>query len=304
MTVATFPAPASITLGTVQLGMAYGRVVETQPPDHETRLKMLDLAVQEGVSCIDTAAAYGDAETAIGDWLRMREPAALRPTIVTKLAALHEADGRDYPAAIRRRIEDSQDRMGLQRIDGCLVHRPSDMLMPGVAETLRALVDEGSVSGFGVSVYDASELEHALTVEGVALIQAPHSLFDRRIAQSGLLAECEARGIMVFARSVFLQGVAFLKPEQLPAGLAALAPPLAMLNELANSTGLSIAALCLGAALAEPGVSSVVIGASNPTELAANLEAGGTCLDPDLLAETHAIAAGLDEAVLDPRRWP
>jgi len=304
VTTPDFPLPSPITLGTVQIGMAYGRVVKTVPPERETRREMLDMAIGRSVNCLDTAAAYGEAEATIGDWLRTLEPAALRPTIVTKLAALQDPDAPDCPAAVRRRIQDSQARLGLGRIDGCLVHRPGDMLVPGVAETLRALVDEGSVGAFGVSVYDASELEHALTVEGVTLAQVPHSLFDRRIAQSGLLAECEARGITVFARSVFLQGVAFLKPDRLPAGLAALAPALASLNMLADRTGLPIAALCLGAALAEPGVSSVIIGASNPAELAANLEAGQTCLNPDLLAETYRIAAGLNEAALDPRRWP
>ncbi|MCZ6770878.1 MAG: aldo/keto reductase [Proteobacteria bacterium] len=299
----TLPDLSPITLGTAQFGMPYGDIVKTASLGQKICFQILDLAVSRGVHCIDTAAAYGDAEATIGAWLARRPDGKTAPRIVTKLAALGDIGAADIRVEVERRIAGSRERLGVPALDACLVHRPSDLSRPEIIDTLRRLVDNGVIGAFGVSVYNGAELETALVTEGVALVQLPHSLFDRRLSNAGLIAECASRGITVFARSVFLQGVAFLDPAAVPPKLLEMRPALARLNELAARTKLSVASLCLSVALAEPGISSIVIGVASPAELAINLDEASTSLGPGVLAETHDIASGLPETVLDPRNW-
>ncbi len=304
MTQPTFPSPSPVTLGTVQLGMAYGKVVTTRPPDRATTFEMLDLAAASGVADLDTAAAYGDAEALIGEWLGRRSASPPRIAVVTKLAALDDAECSDFAGVVRRRVRASRKRLGLPRIDGYLVHRASDLSRPGVVEALRTAVDEDAIAAFGVSVYEAAELERALAVDELSLVQLPFSVLDRHIARSGVLAACAGRGITVFARSVFLQGLVFLDPAALPTHFDALRPRLAALRSLAKEAGVSLASVCLRAVMEEPGIASTVIGAARPDQLAQNLAAAAEVVPPGVLDEARQLGDGLDVSILDPRRWP
>lgn len=60
-----------LCLGTVQFGMDYG-VYNTQKKDKEYCIKCLDYATKNGVSAIDTATAYGNAEEVVGDFLERK----------------------------------------------------------------------------------------------------------------------------------------------------------------------------------------------------------------------------------------
>jgi len=304
LTQPSFPAPSPVTLGTVQLGMAYGNVVRNRPPDRRTTLEMLDLAAASGVTCLDTAAAYGNAEARIGQWLGRRSASGPRIAVVTKLAALDDAEDPDLAGVVGQRIRGSQDRLGLARIDGYLVHRASDLLRQGVVEALHTAVDEDAIAAFGVSVYDAAELECAIGVDALSLVQLPFSVLDRRMARSGALAACAERGVTVFARSVFLQGLVFLDPAALPPHFDRLRSRLSALRDLAARSNVSIAAICLHSVMIEPGIASTVIGAATPEQLAQTLVAADEKVPPKILDEARGLGEGLDADILDPRRWP
>jgi len=294
-----------LTLGTVQLGMDYGSFVPTSPPAHDAILQIFNNAIAGGVTCLDTAPAYGSSETAIGGWLAAATIADRRdrPFIVTKLSALEGIGDLDIGDEIRQRAQGSLARLRTDRLDGYLVHRAADLFRPGAADALRDLVDEELIGGFGLSVYEPAELEAALTIDGLALVQLPFNVFDRRFAESGLIARAADLDITVFARSTFLQGVAFLAPNKLPHMLSDLQTPLAQLHALAKSSGHPIAGLCLQAVLSEPGVASVVVGASRLDELNQSLAAAASEIDKGLLSAIRQLASGVDEALIDPRRW-
>jgi len=295
-----------LALGTVQLGMDYGRVIPTKPPEPSVVHDMFDLAVASGVRCFDCAPAYGDAEAAIGRWLAeaRANATAESPSIVTKLPALESFGESDIPAAVRHALAGSKRRLGIERIDGYLVHRASDLHRTGVADTLRALVEDGEIAAFGVSVYGPEEITAAMEVPGLSLVQAPLSVFDRRIVGAGALAACAERGITVFARSVFLQGLVFVDPAALPAHFDALRPRLAALGDLAKKAGVSIAAICLQAVMNEPGIASTVIGAARPDQLLQNLAAAREDVPPEILDEARGLGEALNASIIDPRRWP
>lgn len=288
-----------LTLGTAQLGMPYGIANAATMPTAAEAGAVFDAAWAGGVRCVDTARAYGEAETRLGEWLRGRAP---RPLVITKFPPLDAASPEAAVAALDAHLRASLAALGLESVDGWLAHRAADLSMPEVCERLRALVDEGRIGAFGASAYGPDEVRAALGIRGLSLLQAPVSVFDRRLAQTGLLGACADAGIVVFARSAFLQGAVFLDPAALPAHLAPLEGPLERLREIAAEARSSSAALALGYARAVQGVASVVVGALTPAQLRADLTFAP--LDPGLAAELARVADGLPEAVVDPRNWP
>jgi len=75
-----------LVFGAVQLGMQYGVANSTGKPDFDLSKKMLEAAIDSGVSVIDTASAYGDSELTIGRSLD--EVSKSRISIITKLDPL------------------------------------------------------------------------------------------------------------------------------------------------------------------------------------------------------------------------
>ena len=78
---------SELSLGTVQLGVSYGINNQSGKPDRTQAFGILDTALTNGISALDTAAAYGDSEQVIGQWLQTI-PEEKRPFITTKLKAL------------------------------------------------------------------------------------------------------------------------------------------------------------------------------------------------------------------------
>jgi len=75
-------AASTLALGTVQLGMEYGRVNDSGKPGTSEAVKIIRRAVAHGVNAIDTARGYGDAESIIGEALQEAES---KVNVVTKL---------------------------------------------------------------------------------------------------------------------------------------------------------------------------------------------------------------------------
>ena len=118
--------------------------------------------------------------------------------------------GCGHAAVVRTACADSRRRLGVNRIDGYLVHRSADIGRPGVAETRRALVKESAIGAFGASTYSPEELWMALAIPGLRIVQA-HSVSlrpsplrqrgARRVPENGyLLGVCTFRACCTVIR--------------------------------------------------------------------------------------------------------
>ena len=126
----------------------------------------MDAAWDEGIRWFDTADAYGGgrSETAIGKWIRAT---GNRPRLTTKTYNPMDA-GEDHglaPDRILRQIETSLERLGVDRVDLYLAHEfdPETPYAESVGAYER-LVEEGTIGAYGVSNFDAAQLEEALAV--------------------------------------------------------------------------------------------------------------------------------------------
>ncbi len=291
-----------LTLGTVQAGIPYGIANRRGKPSEAAVREIFDAAWSCGITCFDTARAYGDAEERIGRW---RVETGRDPILVSKLSLVAEGEGMAPEAALLRAFGKSCEALGVQCLDGLLAHRAEDLLRPGVAGALNRLRAEGRIKAFGVSVYGAGEIDRVLKVPGIGLIQAPVNAFDRAIVDSGALGRCRKAGVAVFARSVFLQGLFFLDPETLPPHLLPARAALAGLRDLAAEAGCTVAGLALAAVKSLEGVSSVIIGVDSPAQLRENVDARALP-DPDdeLLDRVGRLGRDLPAAVTNPSLWP
>jgi aryl-alcohol dehydrogenase-like predicted oxidoreductase len=213
-------------------------------------------------------------------------------------------EGQDA-SAVASHCRASLEALGVDRVDGYLLHRASDMRQPGVVHALRELVASRRVGAFGISAYRPEQIEDALRIDDLSLLQCPISLFDQRAIKAGLLEQCHQRRIVVFARSIFLQGSLLMDPERLPHFLSELARPLKALREIAHVSGRSVTELALLAVRDLPGISSIVIGAESADQVREWIRVlDAPPLSASLREELWGLGRGIPERLVDISAWP
>ena len=252
---------------------------------------LMDAAWEAGIDHFDTADAYGGgrSERMIGSWMLTR---GVRPSITTKTFNPMDAGADQGLAAARilRQFESSLDRLGVDYVDLYLAHE-FDPDVP-VAETMAAfdeLVAIGRVRAYGVSNFDAPQLEAALAAGSPQAIQNEHTLL-ARADESGVLPLCEREQVAYLVFSPLAGGWLtgkYRRDEPFPAGSRMTQRPepyapfvsdgtfdrLERLSGIAAEDGRSMAGLALAWLLADPRVTQVVVGPGRPEHLAPVREA-------------------------------
>ena len=251
-----------LALGTVQFGAVYGiNNTKGRIPEREVT-GILNRAYSVGIDMLDTAQVYGDSEAVLGRALSLDT----RFKIVSKFIA---GPGLN-PKGV---YSDSRARLNVGGLYAFLYHKFSDFRdYPGWYDGLRQLKAGGALKKIGFSVYYPHEVRSLLD-RGVKfdLVQLPYSVFDRRF--ESLFPALRMAGVEVHVRSVFLQGLAFMKPSELPPGLAGMKGKLEYLNAISQKTGIPVSALCLCFGLLNPDIDRVIVGVDGPADLEENLAA-------------------------------
>ncbi|HEX4767518.1 MAG TPA: aldo/keto reductase [Lichenihabitans sp.] len=284
--------------------------------DDASSIAAIRHAVSRGVNWIDTAAVYGlgRSERVVGAALRSI-PLRERPLVFTKCGLVWD-DARPQaaprqvanPRSIRREVEASLRRLGVEHIDLYQVHWPSQDGTP-LEEYWQAMLDlkrEGKVRAVGLSNHDAGQLARAEVLGHVDTLQPPFSAISRGAA-SAELPWCKAHGTGVIVYSPMQSGLlsgAFSREraQRLPADDwrsrsadftgAGLDRNLALaegIGRVAQRHGVSTAAAAIAWTLAWPGVTAAIVGARNPAQVDGWLHAPDVALsdaDLDDIAQT------------------
>jgi aryl-alcohol dehydrogenase-like predicted oxidoreductase len=286
--------------------------------------RMVAHALEAGINFFDTADVYafGQSETLLGQ--AIKESGVGRDTVVvaTKVrSAMSEAAGAGTGDVnnvglsrqhIFAAVEHSLRRLDTDYIDLYQVHG-WDVLTP-VEETLRALDDlvrQGKVRYLGCSNWSARHLMKALGLSrandwaGFVSLQAYYSLVGRDL-EHDLLPLCREEGVGVLPWSPlsagFLSGK-YRRDDPKPEGARRSGfdfPPIDQergfdavdaLARIAEEKGATPAQVALAWVLAQPGVTSVIIGANKMEQLDDNLKASGLQLSADELAQLSRTTA-------------
>ena len=286
---------ARLALGTAQLGLAYGLNNAAGRPNDAAVEAILSAAAEAGLNLLDTAAAYGDSEARLGQWLAARPDSDFQ--IITKVAAA-------APATVAAQVRESLARLGRKGVYGLMFHGFGGLRAePAAWEALRAARAAGQARRIGVSLYHPAEAEWLLR-SGLDfdLVQVPYNVLDQRFGP--LLPALARRGVAVHVRSAFLQGLLLREPAHLPAFFAPLAPKLARLRTLAAGAAVPLPALLLLFAAGAAGVARVVVGVDSAANLRENL-AAATFADAaeTLRPALQALAEPPSDLIL-PYAWP
>ena len=267
----------------------------------EQAFELMDAAWEAGITWFDTADAYGGgrSEEFIGAWIRSRRPDGLRLTTKTFNAMDEDGDSGLAPARVRRQLDSSLRRLGVDHVELYLAHEwDPDVPLAEVAGVFEELVAAGKAGAFGLSNVDGAQLEEALAAGAFAAVQNSYSLLDRE-AEREVLPLCEEHGLAFQAFGPLAGGWLtgkYRRGEPLPGGSRMTLRPepyehlrdeavfdaLEQLERRGDPPTLAIAWL-----LADPRV-SVVIGPRRPAHLQPPLAALANPLSP---ADRDALAA-------------
>jgi 1-deoxyxylulose-5-phosphate synthase len=150
----------------------------------EQALELMDAAWEAGLTWFDTADAYGGgrSETYIGEWIRSRRHKGLRITTKTFNPMNEGEDHGLAPARVRRQIDSSLQRLGVDRVDLYLAHDwDADVPIAETAGVFEELVAVGKIGAYGLSNVDGGQLRRALAAGDFTAVQNSYSLLDRAV---------------------------------------------------------------------------------------------------------------------------
>jgi|GEM_PF-485903 len=190
-----------LVLGGAQLGFKYG-INNQEAYQMQTALDILRTYDELSLQMIDTASAYGESEINIGAYYRSAD---IEPIVISK----YIPDESTMLPDIKKQLMTSLKNMNLKKMPFYFLHHFEDYEKdPQVFEKLLKLKQEGLISLIGISLYHPEELETLIKdniLEVVDAIQIPINIIDTRWHKyEAILKE---KHIIVFARSIFLQGL-------------------------------------------------------------------------------------------------
>ena len=194
---------SSVGFGAWALGGDWG------PVDDAQSMRALHRAVDRGVTLFDTADVYGDgrSERLLARLRRERDEPFIVATKIGRRLQPHTAEGYT-PAALRSFVERSLRNLDVEVLDLVQLHcPPTDVYYrPDVFDAMDALVQEGAVRHYGVSVERVEEGLKALEYPGVRSVQIVFNLFRQRPAER-FLAEAARRDVGILARVPLASGL-------------------------------------------------------------------------------------------------
>lgn len=315
---------SAIGFGCWEIGGTYGRI------DESLFQRAVAAAIDGGITCFDTAEAYGMgvSEEALARALDGRRNEVV---IATKFGVGYEEmpNRRDSSRArVLASIDKSLQRLQTDHVDIYLVHWP-DPLTP-LDETMAALDDivrQGKARYVGVSNFRLAQIEAAMQIRRIDIVQYAWNMFDRRM-QAEIFPYCAAQQIGVMAygslaygmlSGTFHAGMQFEEgdwrsrggmlgslnlfrtlfgSEHFARNLAAVAE----LQRLAATYGKSLPQFALRWTLTNPVVGTALVGFRAPDEVSENLGALGWEISAADMAEIDAILAR-HGAVTVPPGW-
>jgi aryl-alcohol dehydrogenase-like predicted oxidoreductase len=277
----------------VQFGLAYGVSNTTGQVSMQEARHILDEAKNCGMDTLDTAIAYGESETVLGQlgidgW-----------HVVSKLPAL-PTSADDVAGWVQAQFAASLQRLGVSHLEGLLLHRPDQLKEPGgdaLWAALLGLREQGLVRRIGVSIYSHEELPELTAGRHFDLVQAPLNILDRSLVDSGWAQRLKEQGTELHVRSAFLQGLLLMGPDR-PTRFARWQPLWQQWHDWLGLHGLSPLQASLRYCLSLPQVDRVVVGVESAAQLREIVDAAQGDLPPP-----PDWCMPVDPMLVNPAKW-
>jgi len=267
------------------------------PQDDAESVAAVHRSAERGINWIDTAPIYGmgHSEKVVARALK-ELGGSQRPLVFSKCSIVWDEEknvGHSLKgASIRKEVEDSLQRLDVDVLDLCQIHRPSWPLGapdPDLEEGWTALADlkaQGKIRYIGVSNFDASQMQRVHEISPITSLQPPYSMLMRQI-EDEILPFCQKNNIGVLPYSTMQNGlltgrwtkerVAALPPTDWRVQMSspAFQDPLfsrildlvETLREIGDGHGRSPAEVAVAWALRHPAVTGAIVGARSADQV-------------------------------------
>jgi len=273
--------------------------------DEGAGVALVKEALDRGITFVDTADAYGAgrSEELVGKAIEDRRDEVV---LATKGGILFGEAGSgidNSPAYLRRALEASLRRLGVDHVDLYYIHRWDGKVPPeeSYGEVMR-FKEEGLICAGGVSNFDVTQIKAATMAGPVDAVQSQHNMLQRQV-EKDVLPFCESNDIAFIPWGPLAYGLlggkytrdftlsendwrhrsgAFNEAYQKNLDIVD------QLTEAAASIGAPLAHVALQWLLARPAVASVIAGAKRPGQVADNARADTLALDVKVLSQLDA----------------
>jgi aryl-alcohol dehydrogenase-like predicted oxidoreductase len=283
-----------LVLGTATFGTGYGIANQGIRINPNTVQELIKTAEKFGITDFDTAPGYGLAEDLLGKFLSPK----LSPKISSKISKENCKSVILMIASVKETLR----RTNVDTLENLYLH-DSELLSETEATEAMSGLDEiknlGLAKNVGISTYDLDTLlRFKDRFPQLTAFQVPENILDRRMINSQALFDLSNEGNTFFVRSLFLQGLILMSPEEIPKELKAAKMTILKLRAFSDSNSISPLAICLEYGRLIPWASGLVIGALNSTQLQQIVRA-----KISLPKEWETEIPILPDEIVDPRLW-
>ncbi len=301
---------SKITLGTAQIGLDYGIANFRGKPSYAKAIEILKYSWEHGINTFDTSPVYGNSEEIIGAFIAPKEKKNFRNLmVVSKLPKIEDIKDVPYDllySKIKNRVIQSLRTLNIEKFPIYLIHHaPNAFIEDGIiVKCLNQIKEENLIDRIGISIYNPNEAKASLKLKEIDVIQVPINIFDLRLIETGLLKKLKKQNYLIFARSVYLQGLFFRDPETLPKNLDIAKECLIRLWEISKEFKIKIANIALLFVRDIPEIDSLVIGAEKMEQVEDNLKIiKEDALDHDLHQLIREEFSEIPEIIINPSFW-
>jgi aryl-alcohol dehydrogenase-like predicted oxidoreductase len=274
--------------------------------EEEVNIALLQSALENGITTFDTAESYGcgdgRSETIVGKALKKVRD---RCVIASKVAKDHL-----MPDDIQKALEGSLKRLGTSYIDLYYIHWPNDEIpLNKTVAKLMELKDEKLIRAIGVSNFSLVQLKEAVKYGEISAYQPEYNLLSRSIeketmpfCQENSISICSynslAKGILTGAFHLYgvkLDAKDFrnAKPHFQKENMEVQKKLILLLEEIAKSRDATVSQIAAAWTLAQPGMSSTIIGTQNQKHFLENIRAADIKLSDNELKQISDISSGV-----------
>lgn len=283
-----------LILGTVQFGQKYGVSNNFGKTNQETVQDILKLAKKNKVNFLDTASAYGNVETLLGNI------GVNNFDVISKLMPISK-EIYNIDEWVNQSVLEILKNTQKKKLHALLIHHAKDLLTKNGSSLYKSLKKQkeiGLIDKIGISVYDPEDLEVIIKNFNFDIVQLPLNIFDKRFLENNMLFSLKKLGIEIHVRSIFLQGLLLMDEKNIPAQFSSGKPILKKWNEWLATKNITAVEACLYFVKSCKYVDKILVGVQNEKQLMEIIIANSrSFIDdfPDFGTQ--------DKKLIDPREW-
>ena len=279
-----------ITLGTAQWGMNYGINNSLGIPNNEELNAIISLAKKNKITFLDTAPGYGNAEQRIGNISNNQFD------IITKVGNINSEN------TIKKQLSKSLKNLKEESIYGCLFHNINELITnPLLWSQLVSEKKAGNIKKIGCSLYNPDEIKFLLENSFIPdIVQLPYSILDQKFSTH--FKKLKNKGVEIHVRSIFLQGIYFMKPNTIPKKLSALKVAIDKIQKICKKNSISIMDICIQFILRNPLIDSVIIGVESKNQLQEIILAISSEVKVEVFSQINMVQLE-EKKMLNPSNW-